>query len=162
MRTSTGTVPRYLDWFEGLSSRVKRHVFERKLISIHASDVRKKPVKPFKCQKPFLKKGFIPMDYLDYICNPQKLQGIVNTELYDMLVNFTPILMKFGVIPCQFLREQFQELNPKVVYLVTSFPELEDIDPKVLDRMLRDIDEAVLKHSAKKDAAEKRMLLDKC
>lgn len=161
MRTSTGTVPRYLDWFEGLSSKVKRPVFQNKLISLHRSDVRKEPVEPFKCQKPFLKKGFIAVDYLDYVCNIQKLQGIFNTKLYDMLFNFTPILMKFGVVPCQFLRDQFEELNPKVVYLVWSFPKLEDIDPVEMDRILRDVDQAELQYSARKEAAEKKML-DKC
>lgn len=161
MRTSTGRIPRYLDWYEGLSSKVKRPHFERQLFHISQANIKEDPVPYFVAEEQLREKGFIAANFLEYVCDAQKLQSVLNTPTYDMLAEFTPVLMKFGVVPCSFLKDQFRDLNPKIVYVVPSFPKLDDIEPEIMEKIIQESDEIVLKYSAKK-LAEKKMFDDQC
>ena len=60
-----------------------------------------------------------------------------------------PIYMKFGVVPCSYLKDQIANIS-SYVYLEQALPTLDDIPQDVMGRIIEEVDQIELQYTAKK------------
>ena len=150
VRSFTGHIPRYLNWMKGLTRKYFRSTFERDLVNCKLSQVLTAPLELLEYEQPLKDDGFIAAQYLLVICNEQKLQRFNCKNLFHMLLEFTPVFIKFGVSPCQFLKDQVGELDQEVVYVEDNLPTLEDIPQHIMEKIIKEVEQIELQFSARK------------
>lgn len=156
MRSFTEKIPRYLDWFQGLSQKTQRGTFKSIWYTLKKASIKDVELAPWNGEKCVMERGFIAMNWLDYVRHPTKLQRCDDIDIIDMLVAFTPVLMKFGVVPCNFLKSKVGDLDPQVVYVESKFPQLEEIEPEVMQKIIEEADQLLFNYSARKLASQKK------
>lgn len=91
-----GHIPRYLNW--NLSKSWRRTSFQIALIDVAASLVQDKSLKYLKPEGCLKENGFVASSYLDILQDEKKVKRAMTRPIYKVLVEMTPVYMKFGII----------------------------------------------------------------
>lgn len=93
--------------------------------------------------------GFKAGQYLELLGDEDNLRKYRNQPLSKFMLEMSPIYMKFGFVPCSYLKDQIADIS-SYVYLERALPTLDDIPQDVMDRIIEEVDQIELQFTARK------------